>query len=110
MGVDKRALAYPAQGQDGQRDKGNEEKPQCAIGVDGPAQQQAKPAKVSIAEGGIRRTEGAQDAEEERRQEGNDEAVDKGAECRAAAAAGGIAVNAGRARSEERRVGKECSA
>ena len=69
----------PTQGQDGQRDKGNEEKPQSAIGVDGPAQQQAEPAKVGVAEGGIRRAEGAQDTEEECRQEGNDEAIDKGA-------------------------------
>ena len=79
MGVDKRALAYPTQGQDGQRDKGNEEKPQSAIGVDGPAQQQAEPAKVSVTKSGIRGAEGTKDTEEECRQEGNNEAINKGA-------------------------------
>ena len=91
MGVDKRALAYPAQRQDGQRDKGNEEKPQSAIGVDGPAQQQPEPAKVGIAKRRIRRAEGAKDTEEECRQEGNNEAIGKSTERGVMATARGVA-------------------
>lgn len=101
MGVDKRALAYPAQRQDGQRDEGNEEETQSAIGVDGPAQQQAKPAKVSVTKSGIRGAEGTKDTEEECRQEGNNEAINKGAERGATATTGGIAVNACCAAGEE---------
>ena len=43
MDVDKLALAHPPQGQNGQRNEGNEDEAQGAIGVNGPAQQQAEP-------------------------------------------------------------------
>ena len=92
--VDKLALAHPPQGQNGQRNEGNEDEAQGAIGVNGPAQQQAEPAKVSVAESGIRGAEGTKDTEEECRQESNDEAVDKSTERGTTAAAGGIAINA----------------
>ena len=94
MDVDKLALAHPPQGQNGQRNEGNEDEAQGAIGVNGPAQQQAEPAKVSVAESGIRGAEGTEDTEEECRQESNDEAVDKSTERGTTAAAGGIAINA----------------
>lgn len=103
MGVDKRALAYPAQSQNSQCDKGDEDEPQCTVGVNGPAQQQAELAKVSVAESGIRGAEGTKDTEEECRQERNDEAINKSAERGTTAAAGGIAINACRTASEEMR-------
>mgnify|MGYP006885779858 CR=1 FL=1 len=94
MGVDKLALAYPAQGQYSQCDKGDEDEAQCAVGMNRPAQQQAEPAKIGIAESGVRRDEGTQDAEEKCRQEGDDEAIGKGAERGTAASTGGIAIDA----------------
>src|SRR5699024_9655482 len=60
-----------------------------------PANEDAKPAEVGVAEGGIGIAKRAQDAEQEGGQDGDDQTVDEGTEHRTAATTGGIAVDTG---------------
>lgn len=65
MGIDKLALAYPTHREDDQANHCDEDTAPCTAGLDGPAEQQAKPAKIGVAKGGVGVAERSQHAKQE---------------------------------------------